>query len=252
MNATLARALFAVTFEHDGRLVRIDLNRPDAGNAMTGEMVAALTALLGELGADAGVHAVTIEGRGSAFCRGRDTKGDDRTGLSAYEIRERIMGVILGAYGAIASCPVPVVALVHGTAAGFGAALSMACDMTFASDAARFSFPEIKHQIPPALAMSALVGKVPPKAMAYLIYSGHEIDAQEALGFGMVSKMIPAQRFKADSDAILAEVVGRPRLVLQTIKRYERNARLLSADMASEYAGVLLALAQTEIKKPKA
>lgn len=251
MNALEAEKLFSVRRQHDGRLVRIDLNRPDEGNAMTRDMTVALGALLGALGADPTVHLVSIESHGSAFCRGRDTKGDNRTGMSAYEIRERVMSVVLDAYGAIGACPIPVVACVHALAAGFGAALSMACDMTFASEDARFSFPEIHHQIPPALAMSTLVGAVPPKAISYLIYSGHEIDAREALGFGMVSKLIPASDFAAGCDSILADIAAQPRVVLQTIKRYERNVRRLPADMASEYAGVLLALAQTEIKKPK-
>jgi len=251
MNAQEAEKLFVVSREHTGRLVRIDLNRPEEGNAMTRDMTVALTALLGVLGADAGVHVVSIEGRGADFCRGRDAKGDSRAGMSAFEIRERVLSVVLNAYGAIAACPVPVVARVHGLAAGFGAALSMACDMTLASEAARFSFPEIEHQIPPALAMSTLAGKVPSKAISYLIYSGQEIDAREALGFGMVSKLLPAAQFAAGYDAILAGMAARPRVVLQTIKRYERRAQGLPADMASEYAGVLLALAQTEIKKPK-
>jgi enoyl-CoA hydratase/carnithine racemase len=251
MNAQEAEKLFSVRREHEGRLVRIDLNRPGEGNAMTRDMTVALTALLGALGADTTVHIVSIEGRGADFCRGRDTKNDNRTGMSAYEVRERVMSVVLDAYGAIGACPIPVVACVHGLAAGFGAALSMACDMTFASESARFSFPEIHHQIPPALAMSTLMGAVPPKAISYLIYSGHEIDAKEALGFGMVSKLIPAAEFAAKCDSILAGIAAQPRVVLQTIKRYDRNARHLPAHMAGEYAGVLLALAQTEIKKPK-
>jgi enoyl-CoA hydratase/carnithine racemase len=252
MNAQDAEKLFALNREHDGRLVRIDLNRPDEGNAMTRDMTVALTALLTSLGTDPGVNVITIEGRGKEFCRGRDVKGDNRAGMSAYEVRQRILSIVLGAYGAISACPVPVVACVQGLAAGFGAALAMSCDITLASDAARFSFPEIRHQIPPALAMSTLIHKVPPKAISYLIYSGREIDAHEALNFGMVSKLIPAAGFAGERDAILAEMAERPRVVLQTIKRYEQDAPLLPAEMTREYAGTLLALAQTEIKKPKA
>ncbi|MCF8475444.1 MAG: enoyl-CoA hydratase/isomerase family protein [Pseudolabrys sp.] len=241
--------LFVLQREQEGRLVRIDLNRPDEGNAVTREMMVALTELIADIGRDPSVHVVSIEGRGNSFCRGRDAKGDNRSGMSAYEVQERVMKIVLGAYDSIIACPLPVVACVHGLAAGFGAALSMACDMTIASDEARFSFPEIHHQIPPALAMSTLVGKVSPKAINYLIYSGREIDADEALGFGLASKVFPSKEFHRQADVLLAEMSARPRVVLQTIKRYERNVRAMPAAMASEYAGILLALAQTEIRK---
>ena len=249
MSIESAESLFAIKREHEGRLVRVDLNRPDEGNAMTGKMTLALTDLLRYCSKDEGVHVVTLEGRGDFFCRGRDAKGENRAGMSAYAIRENIHSVILNAYSAITSCSVPVVSCVNGRAIGFGAALSAACDVTLASDAARFSFPEINNLVPPALAMSTLLGKIPPKVMSYLIYSGAEIDAREALAIGMVSKLVSGTSYEGEIDKMLSAMAVRPRVVLQTIKRYERNARNLSAEQANEYAGTLLALAQTEIKK---
>lgn len=249
MNVEEAGKLLAIRHAHEGRIVHIDLNRPDEGNAMTRDMTLALIALLGKFGADDQVNAIVIEGRGDFFCRGRDAKGESRDGMSAYAVRESVHAVILGAYSAITACPVPVICCVNGRAIGFGAALSMACDVTLASDVARFSFPEINNLVPPALAMSALLRKVPPKAVSYLIYSGEEIDAGEALTFGMVSKLIPSVSYDREVADFLAAVAKRPRLVLQTIKRYERHAQTLPAEQASEYAGTLLALAQTEIKK---
>jgi len=249
MSIQEAEKHFAISRESDGRWVRVDLNLPDSGNAMTRERTLALIGLLNTLSADESAHLVSIEARGEYFCRGRDPKGDDRSGMSAYEVRERVLSVILDAYAAITSCAIPVVARVQGRAAGFGAALSMACDMTLASDAAKFSFPEINNAVPPALAMTTLLNKVPSKAISYLIYTAKEIDAREALTFGMVSKVFATQSFAADTEVLLKEIAARPRVVLKTIKRFERNASQMTADMSSEYAGTLLALAQTEIKK---
>ncbi len=93
---------------------------------------------------------------------------------------------------------------------------------------------------------------MPPKAISYLIYSGRQVGPDEALVMGMVSRVFAASDFTAEYDKLLLEMTGRPRAVLQTIKQYERKARDLSADMARDYAGTLLALAQTEIKKPAA
>jgi enoyl-CoA hydratase/carnithine racemase len=141
--------------------------------------------------------------------------------------------------------PVPVVALVHGDALGFGCATAVGCDITLAADNARFAFPEIEHDIPPTMAMCAALGKVQAKALTYLIYSADSVSAQEAVTLGLASKVYPQTSFTADCDAFLKKLASRPRLILETIKRYQAKATGLSPDMASEYAGTLLALVRS-------
>ena len=145
----------------------------------------------------------------------------------------------------MAACPVPVVALVHGDAIGFGAALAGSCDITLASDAAHFALPEIEHNIPPTLAISGVMSKVPAKALSYLVYSAETIDAAEAHRLGFVSAVFAAANFAAKSDAFLTKLGGRPRIVLETIKRYQAKAPGLTPDMAADFAGSIMALART-------
>jgi enoyl-CoA hydratase len=140
---------------------------------------------------------------------------------------------VLGSYEAIANVPVPVVGLVHADALGFGAALAVACDITLASANAGFAFPEIEHDIPPTMAMCAALGKVNAKALIWLIYSAEKISAERAVAVGLASRVLPQASFAADADAFLKTLASRPRLVLETIKRYQAKA---------EYAGTLLAL----------
>lgn len=229
----------------EGALARIDLGRPEEGNMLTRGMVSDLSALVAALGQDPGVHVVALEGRGPSFCKGRDGRGENAAGMSALEMRRRLYAPILDAYATIAACPVPVVALVHGPAIGFGAALAGSCDITLASDRARFALPEIEHNIPPTLAISGVMSKVPAKALSYLVYSAEEIGADEAAAVGLASKVFPAAAFTASCDAFLSKLSGRPRVVLETIKRYQVKAPGLSPDMASEYAGTIMALART-------
>ncbi|HSQ02902.1 MAG TPA: enoyl-CoA hydratase-related protein, partial [Burkholderiales bacterium] len=118
-------------------------------------------------------------------------------------------------------------------------------DITLASSAARFAFPEIEHDIPPTMAMCAALGKVPAKALTYLIYSAEHLNAEQAVAVGLASKVLPQASFAADADAFLWRLAGRPRLVLETIKRYQAKAAHLTPDMASEYAGTLLALVRS-------
>ena len=234
---------FIVTRE--GAVARVDLNRPEEGNALTRPMMLRLAGLLRELGSATDVNVIAICGRGAQFCRGRDGKGESRTGMTPYDVRVKLMGAVLDSYQAICDVPVPVVALVHGDALGFGAALAVGCDITLASSDARFAFPEIEHGIPPTMAMCAALGKVPAKALAYLIYSAEEVDPEQAVTLGLASKVLPQATFAADAEAFLTKLAGRPRLVLETIKRYQAKATHLSPDMAAEYAGTLLALVRS-------
>ena len=231
---------FEITAQ-DG-IARIDLNRPDEGNAMTRAMMVTLAERLREVGAKVENRVVVLAARGTHFCRGRDGTGESSKGMSAYEMRVKMMGATLGVYEAIAAVPVPVVALVQGPATGFGAAMASACDVTLASSEAAFSFPEIKHGIPPTMAMAATIRNVPPKALAYLIYSGATLTADQAVTFGLASRVFANDRFAAECETFLTELASRPRLNLETIKKYQLAAADLTAAMASEYAGTLMAL----------
>lgn len=225
-----------------GAVARIDLNRPEEGNAVTRPMMGRLSALVRELAASPDTNVIVIEARGEHFCRGRDGRGDSTEHLTPHEMRMQVMGAVLGVYDAIAEAPIPVVARVHGSALGFGAALAGCCDLTLAAETARFAFPEIKHNIPPTLAISAVIRKVPAKALAYLIYSGQDVSAQEAVQIGLASRVFPDATFAADFDRFVADLADKPRLNLETIKKFMTNAAGLSPAMTSEYAGTLLAL----------
>ena len=110
---------------------------------------------------------------------------------------------IFNLYGAFRNAKVPIIAVVQGRAVGLGCALAALCDITIASDRARFQLPEMSHRIMPTIAMSALVDRVPRKAATYLVYSTQEIDAQKALTFGLVSNVVPA----TELDAAVANLV---------------------------------------------
>ena len=234
---------FKVT--HKGSVAHIDLSRPNEGNALTRGMMFQLAKVLRDCGANPGVNLVVIEASGEFFCKGRDGKGESRAGMTPYEIRVNMMGAVLDVYKAITDVPVPVVAKVHADAVGFGSAMAVACDVTLAASHVKFSFPEIEHDIPPTMAMCAALGKIPAKALAYLIYSAEAVDAEEAKQLGIASKVYPQASFDADASAFIDKLSSKPRLVLETIKKYQEKATHASPDMALEYAGTLLALVRS-------
>ena len=228
-----------------GGIVRIDLGRPDEGNTLTRGMMREIAETIRKVSADPEMRVVVIESRGLYFCKGRDGRGESTAGLAPHQVREQMMGAVLGVYAAINASPVPVVSLVHGPAIGFGAALAGGCDITLAANNTSFAFSEIKHGIPPTLAMAAVMKKVSQKALAWLIFSGGEVSAQEGVTWGLVSKTFAPADFAKETDAFLAELASRPRLVLETIKKFMLTAQDMSAAQQSEYAGTLLALVRS-------
>ena len=220
-----------------GSVSYIDLSRPHEGNALTRAMMFQLAKVLRTCGEDPSNHLLVIEASGDYFCKGRDGKGESRTGMTPYEIRVNMMGAVLDVYKAIADVPVPVVANVHADAVGFGCALAVACDLTLTSSQVKMSFPEIEHDIPPTMAMCAALGKIPAKALSYWIYSAEQL--------GMASQVYAQASFEAQTKLFIEKLSAKPRLVLETIKKYQEKATHASPDMALEYAGTLLALVRS-------
>jgi enoyl-CoA hydratase/carnithine racemase len=230
-----------------GPVVRIRLNRPEQGNPFTPEMMHTFVGLLREHGESAATLVIALTAEGKTFSIGRDPKEPKpEKEPTAYELRKTVMAGVLGAYQAIRDTPVPVVACVQGDALGFGAALAGCCDITLVSSAARFAFPEIEHNIPATLGVSAVLPTVPLKAAKWLAYSAEIITAEKALAVGLASKVLPAEGFAGACEQVLSTLAAKPRTTLEVLKLYFSKAPGMPPETASEYAGTLLGLAMTE------
>ena len=209
-------------------------------------MIASLAGTIRQLGERDDIHLIAIRNRGDVFCGGRDGRGEAAAALTPYQVRKQMMGPVLSVYEALMAAPIPVVACVHAEAIGFGAAVVGGCDIALASAAAKFSFPEIAHNIAPTMAMSSFIRKLPPAILGYLIYSGESITAAEALQCGLIGKIYPAEDFSPACSAFLGKLAARPRPLLETIKKYQNYAVGMSAAQSFDYAGALLALVRQE------
>src|SRR5215831_11772370 len=178
-----------ILHEKAGDVSTIILNRPEAGNKQTDATWAQVTDMLNAAAQES--RLILFKGAGEDFCLGRESMGQRGPALEAYAVRER-SETIFNLYGAFRNAKVPIIGVVQGRAVGLGCALAALCDITIASDRARFQLPEMSHRIMPTIAMSALVDRVPRKAATYLVYSTQEIDAHKALTFGLVSNVVPA------------------------------------------------------------
>ena len=226
-----------------GPVARITLNRPQEGNILTLDAVRALTKTITELGMPADRRAILLSGAGSDFCLGRDTQGGSSGSgekPTALQLRAGLIAPILDLYRALRETPVPVIAIVHGRSFGLGCALVSACDVAIAAGSARFKLPEMEKDLPPTLAMSAMLQRVPPKTIAYLVYSMAEIDASVARMAGIVSHVVPQSELTKAGEELGTILSRRAPAAVKAVKEYLRSAIYMDASGAADLAGISL------------
>jgi enoyl-CoA hydratase/carnithine racemase len=227
-----------------GPICRIELNRPDCGNLVTMEMVAALLEAFRGVPADAKL--VVLSGRGADFCRGRDYQSAPESAKggrppSALEVRERMATPIISLYAAIKEAAVPTLSVVQGAAHGFGCALSCGCDIVLAGEGSRFRLPEMGRGLPPTLAIAALMDKVTPRSLPYLVYSTAEMDARSALGMGLVSAVFPDDGLEGRAGKLIETISSQPADAVKAVKEYLKFAPLMEPRGRADFAASLFA-----------
>ena len=218
-----------------GPVLEITLNRPANGNAASDAMATELTKLLLSAGENAEI--VVLRGAGDDFCVGREGMGKRPPGSQpdAHELRRR-NDVVFNCYGAFRRCEIPVIGVVKGRALGFGCAIAAVCDITLAADSAQFQIPEMLHNIMPTMVMSALVDRVPRKALSYFVYSTAMISAARAREAGLVSEVVPLAQLDAAVETLCATMMKAPLPARLGVKEYTRTALDMSIAGAIDYA----------------
>jgi enoyl-CoA hydratase len=195
----------AVDVEIDEGIAIVTMNRPQALNAFNTEQLDLLGAAFHTLGQDRAVRVVILTGAGDrAFAAGADIK--EMVHLTPAE------GLAFGRKGqaltsAVERLPQPVIAAVNGYAFGGGCELAIACDIRLASENARFAQPEVSLGIPPGWGgtqrLPRLVG---PGFAAEMIYTGRQVDAEEAYRFGLVNAVHPLEQLMSAAREMAARI----------------------------------------------
>ena len=230
---------FTLSVDAGKGLATIELGRPETGNRLTAEEVAALGRAIREAGGRKDVRAVVTRARGDAFCLGRAPGGTPPK--TAMDVRNGVCEPILSLYADVRATEVPVVAVVQGAAMGFGSAFVGVCDLAVAADTARFAFTEMEHNLPPTLAMSAVLEKVPFKQLMHMVLTRAEITGAEALAIGLVSQVAPKAKLEETAAATLGRLLDRDRSALAAVKEYQLQAWNLDATSAARLGANLLA-----------
>ena len=220
-----------VRVEVAGRVATVTLDRPEALNAISTELVLDLAAALEPLGVDPGVGAVVLTGAGDrAFCVGADLKQrasfDDQGWFVQREAFRR-------GFAAVRRCPLPTVAAVSGFALGGGTELAISCDLVVAATDATFGLPEVRLGLVPAGGgTQLLVRRVGRSAARDLVLTGRRVGAAEALELGLADRVVPGGEVLAAAAALADELAGNA----PTAVRMAKWALEVGADLPLEAA----------------
>lgn len=223
---------------HGDAVATVVLSRPEAGNRLTNAMAEALARALREAHAS---RVIVLRGAGDDFCIGRDmappAPGAD---VSPLDVMRDDAQPMIDLFDAFARCRAPIIAEVQGRAWGIGTVFAGIADLTLASSEASFRLGELERGIPPGIALSALIDRVPPKWLAHLVFSAEAVDAQSALAAGLVGRVVERGALHAARDALVQRMLGFPQDALEAVKRYLSTAPHHNPALALQYGASLL------------
>jgi len=233
--------------ERDDPVAVVLLNRPEALNALSDELMNELVATLTELDRDEAVLCIVLGGSERAFAAGADI--GELAGSSAIDLyyQRRVER-----WDAIRSLWTPLVAAVSGFCLGGGCELAMSCDLIVASETAQFGQPETALGIIPGAGGTQRLTRAVGKALAMdVILSGRRLTAQEALAAGLVSRVVAREAWLAEPKRLAREIAAKgpvaTRLAKESVNRaYETT---LQAGLEAERRALYLAFASEDAKE---
>jgi enoyl-CoA hydratase len=186
-----------------GRVAFVTIAHEAKLNTLNPDLMREFAAAMARLSADAALHAAVLTGAGPKSFVG----GADITVMAGLEDAEAARGFITLVHGccrAVRDCPVPVIGRINGWTLGAGLELAAACDLRIAADHAQFGMPEVRVGIPSVVEAALLPGLIGWGRTRRLLLLGETIGAAEALDWGFVERVVPAERL----DAAVAEWLG--------------------------------------------
>ncbi len=213
--------------ERIGRVEVLRLNRPEARNAVNGDLAQAMEAALDDLEGDDEVWAVVITGQGEVFCAGADLK-------LVAQGRGQELATKKGGFAGLVTrdFPKPLIAAVNGHALAGGFEVALACDLVVAADDANFGLPEVKRGLFAAAGGLIRLPKRIARALATEIaLTGEPISAQRAHAVGLVNRVVPLDQVLPEALALAERIAANgPVAVRNTLRMIREAGELTEAE----------------------
>ncbi len=236
----------------DGAIARITLNRPERLNALDHELALALATTLESLEQNSTLRAITLMGAGRMFMAGGDITVFKKAGNEAPAVIGGLIDLFHRIIRSIRRLNVPVIASVHGAAAGGAVGLALACDFVIASDDASFVPAYTKLGTSPdggtTWSVTRLLG--PQRALAWLML-GAPIGARAASEMGLIHRAVPKETLASEVDALARQIASGPPIPHATLKRLIDHALTssLDAQLDAERAGFVRAAGTADFRE---
>jgi methylglutaconyl-CoA hydratase len=166
------------------------LDRPEIHNAFNDELVKQVREAFTDLGRRPEVRVIVLAGNGKSFCAGADLNWMKRMVQYSHDENLADARAVACMYLAIAKCPKPVIARVHGAALGGGAGLVAACDIGVALESVQFGFTEVKLGIIPAIISPFVIARVGPGRAREFFITGERFLAPVAMSIGLIQHVV--------------------------------------------------------------
>jgi enoyl-CoA hydratase len=236
-----------VEVERDGAVAVVLLNRPEALNALSDELMEELVDALQKLDRDDEVRAIVLGGSERAFAAGADIGELSQASAIDLYYQRRVER-----WDAIRGLWTPLVAAVSGFCLGGGCELAMSCDLIVASETAQFGQPETSLGIIPGAGGTQRLTRAVGKAAAMdVILSGRRLNAEEALRAGLVARVVAREAWLEEAKRVAGDIAAKgpvaTRLAKESVDRaYETT---LQAGVEAERRALYLAFASEDAKE---
>lgn len=223
-----------VLYLKEGNVARISLNRPDVFNAFNDDQSYGLQDALKQATRDAEVRVVILTGNGKAFCSGQDLKAiaDSENRSLSDSLYKRYNPIIK----AMREMPKPIICRLNGVAAGAGASLALACDFIIAAENASLIEVFINVGLVPDSGSSYFLPKSISPARAFeLATMGSKVTAQQALDWGMINRVVPAENLDEEVNKVASYYEAAPTLAIGMIKKMLNKASHSDLDTMLQY-----------------
>ena len=207
-----------IKLEKENGVATIRLNRPDALNALSPELLDELSNAVAGVGEDEGIKVLVLRGEGRAFCSGADLKSMD-TAFGDPALLGRYLRRLNACLFQLEDLPIPVIAVVHGFALAGGLELMLACDLALATEDARIGDQHINFGLMPGGGSTQrLPRRIGMQRAVELLTTGRWLSGVEAASWGLVLRAVPNDALDQELEGLLAALRTKSRPGLGWIK----------------------------------
>ena len=242
----------AIQFQKENKTARITLNRPDAQNAISFELMEDVISALGEVREDPTMKAVVFTGSGKAFSAGADLKAAVSGAFENPKEFQTYLGLFDKMIDEMQEFPLPLIAAVNGFCFAGGLEIMLACDIAIAADGAKIGDQHMNFALIGGPVFWQLFQRIGWQKSAELVYTGKWLTGKAAESYGLVLKAVPCNKLDEEVEELLSQLRDKSRPGLSACKKALKAAREIPTRREAVELGLRIAFQYiTTEKEPR-